>query len=571
MVLASLGKGDRTEGDVAGSIVGNGLLVRKRAVGGADGEAEVAALKRGRRDAVLGRLDHLGGGQGLDGGGISLVGVRESLVLGRGDGGHKLALVVIGHGNGDLLGALSLGGNAARQAVGLLRDLVGVNAGLGVGDVAKGDGTVSRVGDGGLLGQRGVVVARRNDLEAELAGLEVAALEHLLEGEVRSTVDGDGLGLVAVLEDAGSAVVIARGCDQLAVLLDDLDGHHGGVRVVGVARGSGAGLGHVELVGAGLVEGNRTEREALGLAGLSARDRRGVGALGDDDLVAIVLSGGKLEVERRGHVVTSQGLRALDGGLALEGDRPGLVGVGHGEGTGAGDRRAVGGVVVGNSGLLDGPGELAHAGGDGDGLGPVVGRGELEGVAVVLAVLLQLDGDGGGKRGVAGVLPCLGHGDGINAHRDGRLLVAVRLLVGNLVVLAGLLDDGLVVDLRAISVVGEKINRLAGGRGSIVGVLVGLDSEDDLVGRALLKLADRLEVPRQGIAIDSCLRGVCPRGGTLVGALLVADVDHIVEVDVLGELVDDLHVLVERGLLDGLGNLLEGGLHLLLRRAIEEG
>ncbi len=571
MIRASLVEGDRTEGHVTGSIVGDDAVSGERAVGGADGEAEVTSIERRRRNAVLGGLDHLGGGQGFDGGGLSLIGVLEGHVVRHLHVSDKLTLVVVSHRDGDLLLTRGNSGDAAGQAAGVLRNLVGVDARLGEGDIAEGDAAISRVGDGGLLGQRSIVVARCLDLETELAGLQIAAFEHLREVEVGSAIDGDGVSLVGVLEHARSAVGVGSAGHELAGLLRNRDGHDRGVRIVGVAGWSSALLGYVERIGAGSLEGHSAEGEGLGLAVPSTRDGSGVRTLSDNYLVAIVLGGSKLEVERRGHVVAGQGLGALDGGIALEGHRPGLVRVSHGEGAGTGDSVAVGGVVLVNSVLNHGPRNVAHAGRDDNVLGPVVGCGQLESIAVVLAVLLQLDGDGSGKSGTVGVLPLLLHGHSVYGNLDGRLLVAVRLLIGNLVVLAGLLNHGLVIDLGAVGIVGGKLSQRASLHGSIVRGLVRLDLEGHRVSGTIGELTLRREIPRDRIAVHGCLGGFSPSGAVL----LVGDVNDLAvlaqTVNILRELVDDLHVLVGRGLLDGLSNLLKGLLEALLRRAVEIG
>ena len=253
---------------------------------------------------------------------------------------------------------------------------------------------------------------------------------------------------------------------------------------------------------------------------------------------------------------------------------PRLVGVGHGEHAGACNRLTIGGVIAVDGGLDHGPGDLAHAGGDDNLLGPAVHGGQLERVAVILAVLLELDGHGAGELGTVGVRPLLLYGHGVDRDREGRDLEAVGFLARNLVVLARLLEDGLVEDLGANPVIGGKLGRLAVIDGSIVCRLARLDLEGHLVGRALLELTDGLEVPAQGsVLADYSGR----RLGPGLPVLLIA---HRREVNravsggarhVLGKLVDDLNVLVARGLRDGLDNVGKSRVELLGVRAVERG
>ena len=174
------------------------------------------------------------------------------------------------------------------------------------------------------------------------------------------------------------------------------------------------------------------------------------------------------------------------------------MGVGHGKHAGARNGITVGWVIAVDGGLDHGPGDLAYAGRDDDVLGPVALGGQLERVAVIPAVLLELDGHRVGKLGTVGVRPLLLYGHGVDRGQEGRDFEAVGLLAGNLVILARLFEDGLVEDLGATPIIGGKLGRLTVFGSLIVGSLARRDLEGYLVGRALLELADGREVPAQG-------------------------------------------------------------------------
>ena len=574
LIGAGLGKGHGAEREALGLPV---LGARDGGDVGALGDLDrVAVVVVGSELEREGRC-HVAAGQGLlalDGcvarerDLAGFVGVRKGTVLHLG-GGDKLTLAVIGNGNGD--GSLAV--IVAHTADGALNlgDLVDVGARLIEGEVAErgGLGVLGRLGGQALGGRRRVTLRLDGELE-EVGGLPVAAIEDL--GHAHAGGKDDGLCSIGV--GKGRVRALGDGSHELAVLLlnADLDDVLG--LVVSHAVVALAQLGDGELIGAGSRKGDVAEG-GLVVGGLGVDGELGGIGHGDGGSVARGLLKLELEGVAVGPVAAGEVLGHGEVRRAAQRAGPRLVGVGHGEHAGALNRLTIGGVIAVDGGLDHEPGDLAHAGGDDNLLGPAVHGGQLERVAVILAVLLlELDGHGAGELGTVGVRPLLLYGHGVDRGQEGRDIEAVGFLARNLVVLARLLEDGLVEDLGANPVIGGKLGRLAFIDGSIVCRLARLDLEGHLVGRALLELTDGLEVPAQGsVLADYSGR----RLGPGLPVLLIA---HRREVNravsggarhVLGKFVDDLNVLVARGLRDGLDNVGKSRVELLGVRAVERG
>ena len=225
---------------------------------------------------------------------------------------HEFALAVVGDGRLDGVGLAVIGD----AIVGVARDLaqrVGMLAGLVVGDLAHRDLAVGGVGTGGDH------VVALDELEGELAGLEVAAVQGL--GRLDLVGDAGVLGrqVVGILELGGLVVLqLMLHAEGAVAVVHDLSHDSEFSSTVGNAVLGGAGLGLAQRVGvlASRVIGDGIHHDlAAGIVGA-----------GGDHVVAL----DELEAELAGLEVTAvQGLGRGDlvGDAGVLGAR--LVGVGE--------------------------------------------------------------------------------------------------------------------------------------------------------------------------------------------------------------------------------------------------
>ena len=297
-VRTGLGVGDSLHRDCAVSRIGalDDDLVALDELEGELSRLEVAAVQG------LGRLDLVGDAGDL---GARLVGVGELGLLGFLQDMLRLERAVALVGDGGLDGVLGVtvgDALAGGSAVGLAQR-VGVPAGLVVLHGAHRDVALSVVGAGG--DDLGIFALALDELEGELAFLEVAAVQDLGRGDLVGDAELVRIRLVGVLECRGFGILqlVLRLELTLAVVGDR--SHDGvGLAIVGNTVAFGA-LGLAQRVGvlAGLVVLHGAHRDvALGVVGA-----------GGDDLGVLALALDELEGELAGRELTpGQGLGRLD-------------------------------------------------------------------------------------------------------------------------------------------------------------------------------------------------------------------------------------------------------------------